>query len=339
MERLETKTGAAMTEVTVLMAVYNAEATLRRALDSLLQQTMAEWQVVCIDDASTDSSLAILREYAARDSRVEVVSLAQNGGQAQARNAGLPLAKGRYVTFLDADDWLSTDALAQVVDVFQAHPSTDCVLFSLQIVKDEAVMAYPQAPFDVLTGQEAFEKSLDWSIHGVYVARRELYESQPYDASCRSYSDDNTTRVHYYISREVRPCQGKYFYWQNPQSVTHAPSVRRYDYLRANESMRRCLESLGVGEATLRQYENVRWIVLVDLCLFHHLHARELPPDDRRYGLSELKRVWQTIDRRLLAPHITRRFGYLPMPSWSLFRLQEWLYFTLRGWLGKNEGK
>lgn len=328
-----------MVEITLLMAVYNAEATLRRALDSLLGQTLASWQAVCIDDASTDSSLSILRDYASRDSRIEVLALGENGGQARARNAGLPLARGRFISFLDADDWLAADALAQVVDVFRSHPQTDCVLFDVQIVRGLTLTAYPQAPFDVLTGREAFERSIDWAIHGVYAARRELYEREPYDASCRSYSDDNTTRLHYYLSREVRPSQGKYFYWDHPQSVSHALSVRRYDFLRANESMRRSLLALGVGEQTLRQYENVRWLVLIDVCLFHHLHARELPPADRRYGLAELKRVWKSIDRQLLDSRITRKFGYRPMPSWPLFRLQEWLYFTLRGWLGKNEGK
>lgn len=319
-----------MTEVTVLMAVYNAEQTLRRALDSLLRQTTKEWQAVCIDDASTDGSLTILREYAEKDSRVEVVALKTNGGQAHARNVGLSSAKGRYITFLDADDWLSDDALQQVTEVFEAHPATDCVLFDVQMTTEKEASPYPMAPFELLSGKDAFEKSLNWDIHGVYAARRELYERQPYDTTCRAYSDDNTTRLHYYLSREVRPCRGRYFYWQNPQSVTHRASVRRYDHLRANESMRRSLLELKVSEDIIRRYENIRWLVLIDVCYFHHCHAHELSKADRCYGLTELHRVWQTIDRKMLAPHTTRKFGYHPMPSWKLFRLQEWLYFTIR---------
>lgn len=328
-----------MVEVTVLMAVYNAEATLRRALDSLRRQTLAEWQAVCIDDASTDGSLPLLREYAAQDGRVEVVALDTNGGQAHARNAGLPLAKGRYVTFLDADDWLSDDALSEVADVFSQHPRTDCVLFDVRMVEQDGEHPFPQAAFEVLSGHEAFERSLDWSVHGVYAARRELYERFPYDASCRSYSDDNTTRLHYFIAREVRPCPGKYYYWQNPLSVTHAPTVRRYDCLRTNESMRRNLLEIGVDGAVMRRYEALRWLMLVDVCLFHHLHAHSLPARDRQFGLSELRRVWGSIDRSKLPTTLTHKFGYAPMPTWTLFRLQEWLYFTLRGWMGKNKGK
>lgn len=328
-----------MVEVTVLMAVYNAEATLRRAFDSLLGQVLAEWQVVCIDDASTDGSLDLLREYEANDSRVQVVALDENQGQAHARNEGLPLAKGQYITFLDADDWLAPDALEQVVGVFRRHPQTDCVLFDLRIVTATGETPYAQAPFEALSGREAFVKSMDWSIHGVYAARRELYGKYPYDATCRSYSDDNTTHLHYYISREVRPCKGIYYYWQNPQSTSHHVSVRRYDYLRAGESLGRSLEALGVGEDIMSLHEEMRWRVLVDLCLFHHLHARELSPQDRQYGLDELRLAWLTIDTPRIHPRLMRKFGYRPMPSWTLFRLQEWLYFTLRGWLGKNKGK
>lgn len=329
-----------MVEVTVLMAVYNAAQTLARALDSLLRQSLEQWQVVCVDDASTDASLRILHDYAARDARVKVVSLPVNGGQAHARNVGLSSAEGRYVTFLDADDWLSDDALAQVVAVLRQHPLTDCVLFDLRTVSGKGeVKPYPQSAFEVLGGREAFGRSLEWRIHGVYAARREMYERVPYDDTCRTYSDDNTTHLHYYLSREVRTCAGIYYYSINPHSSTHAPTVRRYDYLRANESLLHSLRTLGVDEEVMSRYENVRWRVLVDVYQFHHLHARDLSASDRRYGLAQLKRIWQGIDRSRLDGGLTRKFGYRPMPSWPLFRLQEWLYFTLRGWLGKNRGK
>ena len=81
--------------VTVLVAVYNSEAFLRQCLDSLCAQTMDAVQIVCVDDASTDGSLAILRDYAARDGRVEVIALSENHGLAYARNKALERARGR----------------------------------------------------------------------------------------------------------------------------------------------------------------------------------------------------------------------------------------------------
>ena len=104
-----------MIEVTILVAVYNAEKYLRECLDSLLKQTLQEIQVICINDASTDSSLSIIQEYAQKDKRIEYISLKENKGQAHARNVGLQQAKGKYICFLDSDDlWEPTKLEKQI---------------------------------------------------------------------------------------------------------------------------------------------------------------------------------------------------------------------------------
>ena len=116
-------------KITVLVAVYNAEKYLRECLDSLVGQTLKEIQVLCVDDASTDHSWSILQEYANLDKRIEIIHLDKNGGQANARNIALKLAKGLYTCFLDSDDWLSPDALEQAVLKFEEDPEYDSVLF------------------------------------------------------------------------------------------------------------------------------------------------------------------------------------------------------------------
>lgn len=325
-----------MSRISLLIAVYNAETTLRRCLDSLLRQTHTDWQAVCIDDCSADGSLAILREYAGRDRRFTVLHLSENGGQAHARNMGLTKVAGSIVMFLDSDDWLADDALATLSQTFDEHPETDAVLLRVVNVNGGQEEEYPMKPFDRLAGQEAFRLSLDWTIHGIYAARRSVYDRYPYDETCRAYSDDLTTHLHYYISREVRQCAGTYYYWQNPQSVTHRPSVRRFDLLRAKERMRQYLLELKAGQEIIDGYEVQRWLALVDGCMFYHVHGRELSPADRREGLAVLRHAWQTIDRRALPAWLTRKPGYRPMSSWPLFRLQEWVYFSLRGLLGRN---
>jgi len=328
-----------MPKVSVLMAVYNAAPYLHESLDSLLAQTLADFEVICIDDCSTDDSLAILNDYARRDSRVVVVRQERNQGQAHARNAGLKVAKGELIAFLDSDDSMSPDCLEQAVAVFDRHPQADCVLLHVTIVEQGTgkTSDYPMEPFTVMSGYEAFERCIDWSIHGWYVARRELYDRFPYDATCKSYSDDNTTRLHYFHSREVRYCQGTYYYRNYPYSVTRKVSVRRFDYLKANESMKRQLQELGVERRIMEQYEAIRVLVLVDSYMVYHCHGKELPVDDRRFALGEMRRVWGNIDRSLLKSDKVHKFGYRLLPRWWMFRLQEWLYFTLRGALGKNK--
>ena len=324
-----------MPKVSVLVAVYNAEPFLPQCLDSLMNQTLKDIQVICIDDASTDGSLRLLHEYAAKDSRIEIVALPENQGQAHARNEGLKHATGDYICMLDADDWFSSDALQLAVDVFDDQ--TDCVLFDVVMWESpQQPSRYPMPSFERLSGEEAFLLSLDWQIHGLYMVRADIHRQHPYDETCRLYSDDNTTRIHYLCSRRVRRCEGRYFYRQHAASVTHRSSVRRFDYLRANESMRRQMQALGVSQQILDEYENHRWLNMIGVYMFYHVHGRELSAADRTYGLSELRRVWASIDRRALKKETIAKFGYRPCTSWRMFRLQEWLYFTLRGFLGKN---
>ena len=94
---------------TLLVAVYNAEAYLQECLDSLLRQSVSAIQIICIDDASTDASPQILADYAARDARIEVIRMAENKGQAYARNEGLRRARGEWILAVDADDLLEPE--------------------------------------------------------------------------------------------------------------------------------------------------------------------------------------------------------------------------------------
>ena len=91
--------------LSVIVPVYNVEPYLARCLDSVLAQTERDIEVVCVDDGSTDGSHAILARYAAADGRIRVVTQ-ENKGLSGARNSGLDVARGRYVMFVDSDDWI-----------------------------------------------------------------------------------------------------------------------------------------------------------------------------------------------------------------------------------------
>lgn len=98
----------------VIMPAYNAEATIERAIRSVLAQTEPDFELVVIDDGSRDATREIVAALAAQDARVRPLALARNGGVAGARNAGLDAARGRYIAFLDADDhWLASKLALQ----------------------------------------------------------------------------------------------------------------------------------------------------------------------------------------------------------------------------------
>ena len=116
-----------MIRVSVVIPVYNVSAYLRRCLDSVLAQTLREIEIICVDDASTDDSPAILREYAAKDARVRVVRQ-DNAGAGAARNRGMDLAQGEYLSFLDSDDFFEPDMLEKAYDL-AVRDRDDIVVF------------------------------------------------------------------------------------------------------------------------------------------------------------------------------------------------------------------
>ena len=99
-----------MTKISIIIPVYNASESLDRCVCSVLEQTYPSFEVVLVDDGSTDGSSAICDRYASEDTRVVVIHKT-NGGVSSARNAGIEAASGEFLMFLDADDVLSLDAL------------------------------------------------------------------------------------------------------------------------------------------------------------------------------------------------------------------------------------
>src|SRR5262249_50528429 len=101
----ETDDDASGPLLSVIVAVYNVEEYLSPCLDSLVHQTLKDIEIIAVNDASTDHSLGVLREYQARYPQLRVVTCAHHKGLASVRNIGLRAARGRYVGFLDGDDW------------------------------------------------------------------------------------------------------------------------------------------------------------------------------------------------------------------------------------------
>ena len=97
-----------MSKVSIIVPVYNVEKYLRKCIDSLINQTLNDIEIICINDGSTDKSLKILKEYKNKDSRIILLNQ-ENLGQSVARNRGIEIAKGEYLGFVDPDDWIDLD--------------------------------------------------------------------------------------------------------------------------------------------------------------------------------------------------------------------------------------
>ena len=102
-------------KVSVILPVYNVSEYLRQCMDSIVGQTLKDIEIICVDDGSTDDSLEILKEYEAKDKRVKVIEQ-KNAGAGAARNNGLAIATGEYLSFLDSDDFFEPDMLEKAYE-------------------------------------------------------------------------------------------------------------------------------------------------------------------------------------------------------------------------------
>ena len=119
-------------KITVIIPVYNASKYLNQCLDSIISQTLKEIEIICINDASSDNSLEILNEYKKKDDRIIIINNERNEGQGKSRNKGIELAKGKYLSFVDADDYIKKDMLEETFKQAIKYEA-DVVTFSIEI--------------------------------------------------------------------------------------------------------------------------------------------------------------------------------------------------------------
>lgn len=155
-----------MPQVSVIIPVYNAEAYLRSCLNSVLGQTLHDLEVICVDDGSVDTSTEILAEYAAKDSRVKVITQA-NTGSGAARNVALAVARGDFVAFLDADDLYPDAKVLEDLVAVAARKDVDVCGGSLEeLLPNGAVRSNFSGP----------EKALSFDKEGIVNFRDYAYD-------------------------------------------------------------------------------------------------------------------------------------------------------------------
>lgn len=163
-----------MIKVSVIIPVYNVENYLRQCLDSVVNQTLREIEIICVNDSSTDGSLAILEEYAQKDDRIQVITQ-PNAGAGAARNRGMDLAKGEYLSFLDSDDFFEPAMLEKAYNLAEQNRADFVVYKSDQYhteenkfvpvswaVREQEIPPYPVFNYRQLT-DNVFKVFVGWA--------------------------------------------------------------------------------------------------------------------------------------------------------------------------------
>ena len=231
-----------MSKLSIIIPVFNAERYLRRCLDSIRRQSMRDFEVICIDDGSTDSSAAVLGEYAAQDSRFRVISQA-NAGQGAARNRGLDVAAGEYICFVDADDVLSgADILELLISEMEKRTLQLLMFDAVTRYEDGATAAsaaignyrrihfYPAA----VSGMELFtamNRRKEFSVSPcLYMFRKDAFDSVGIRFAEGVLHEDDVFTMSFLLSLDRVGHLGRVCYerWVHPGSVMTAASAERH---------------------------------------------------------------------------------------------------------------
>lgn len=147
-----------MPKVSVIIPVYNVEKYLRECLDSVVNQTFKDIEIILVDDKSTDSSFAICQEYKQQDSRIKILQNEKNLNAGPCRNKGLVNATGEYVYFMDSDDFLALDAFEKAVEILDKNHDIDFCMFNKILVDAQTKQ---KTPINYWISKQAKQKILD----------------------------------------------------------------------------------------------------------------------------------------------------------------------------------
>lgn len=209
--------------ITVIVPVYNSEHYLVNCIESIIEQTYKDLEIILVDDGSTDNSLEICQEYAKKNKRIKVIGKKKNG-QSSARNAGLEKATGKFISFIDSDDEISSDVFENAVNAFESDAEIDVVQFPVFMNYGLCTQYLNKKNDQKITGhknlfQEWIEKNnISWIVCNK-IFKKEIFDQLRFE---KMYYEDNYMVVQVLEKINVLKIieQGIYFYHHRENSTT-----------------------------------------------------------------------------------------------------------------------
>ena len=224
-----------MPKISVIIPVYNVEKYLAECLTSVVNQTFKDIEIICVNDGSTDNSPKILEEFAQKDSRIKIINQ-ENQGMSCARNAGLAVATGEYITFVDSDDYISTDLYADM----QKYLPAELICFNAKIFpmseKYRALQNYIQCKFE---GEQSITEKIikQTNIHiWNKIFKTSVIRENNIKFPDGLYFEDFPFMFEYLYSINTAKFvtgKGYYFYRQQPNSIMKTCSPKSIHHLYA----------------------------------------------------------------------------------------------------------
>ena len=198
-------------KLSVVIPVYRVESTLNRCVESVLQQQIEDMEVILVDDGSPDCCQEMCDEWAAKDSRIRVIHK-ENGGLSDARNAGIEIAQGEFITFVDSDDWLQADTYASLLSLIG-----DADLLEYSIAEKEALSEHTYTDINEYWLQgKAYLHCYAWNK----IYKRKIFEKIRFPKG-KVFEDVYTLpKLLRHCSKIITTGKGFYHYTINPQGIT-----------------------------------------------------------------------------------------------------------------------
>ena len=229
-----------MSTISVIVPVYKVEKYLPQCIDSILAQTYKDFELILIDDGSPDNCGKMCDEYAQRDARVRVIHQ-KNGGLSAARNAGIDMAKGEYIAFVDSDDYVSEEYLEKLYSCLVCNNADISICGMLSFFDGKKLDSAESIKKDrtVMTGREACLSIYKMDGRVPVMAWGKMYKASLFDniryPNGLIHEDDATTPRLFYKAKNVAMfADALYFYRAREDSITNATfSAKRFDGVKA----------------------------------------------------------------------------------------------------------
>lgn len=238
-------------KVSIIVPVYNVENYLTTCLDSLINQTLKDIEIICINDGSSDSSLSILQDYAKYDSRISIINK-QNEGQAVARNLGIQKATGEYLGFVDSDDWIDLDYFEKM---YNAAMENDCDIacagFKRCRKRRKSIKKSYNAKIIITTVNDKVKMDNIPQDNYIWnkIYRKTSWEKAGIEFKGGRYFEDIelVIKILYYLGKMITVPNTYYFYRDNPNSTVKQKSLKlKKDYVWAFKEFYRFVEDKNI---------------------------------------------------------------------------------------------
>ena len=294
-----------MPEISIIVPVYKVEKYLDRCVKSILDQTYTDFELILVDDGSPDNCPAMCDAWAEKDNRIRVVHK-ENGGLSSARNAGLDIMKGEYVTFVDSDDAIRSDSLyALKYAIDQCH--ADISIADVERLNEGEAVPIPKEVLDVeaISGIEACEKIYQEAVKYV-TACNKLYHRNLFDnlrfPLGKIHEDEFITYKLYYKAERVAVISDKlYYYYTVPGSIMNSAfTLKRYHAIEAFEEREEFYAKQGLTELSqkTRNVKN-RKIAALYFQAEQAGKCKDIPP---QYKIS-FHTAWKSLEKSMDNDH------------------------------------